>query len=100
MTKTEEVKNRVSAADVILAAAKQSGLLNEVAEAMCFIDKHPDDVSSACALYEGLAEVFDDHVVWLPSNMIEGFYGDGICIGPFTEAELAPYLTQAPSKED
>jgi hypothetical protein len=43
MTNTEEAKNHPSAADVILPAAKQSGLLEAVAEAMCFIDKHLSD---------------------------------------------------------
>ncbi len=94
MTTNEEVKNHhTSAADVIVAAAKQSGLLNEVAEALCFIDKHGeiDHPGMACALYDELAEAFDDHTC-LAVIMIEGFYGEGFCFGPFTEAELAPYL--------
>jgi len=93
MTKTEEVKNYTSAADVILAAAKKSGLLEAVAEALCFIDKHSSDhPSMACALYEELADAFDDNVC-LPALTIEGFYGEGMDIGTFSEAELAPYLT-------
>jgi hypothetical protein len=93
---TEEAKNHVSAADVIVATAKQSGLLDAVAEALCFIDKHrvnghEEKGGITCALYADLAEAFDDHVC-LPAIMIEGFYSDGIAVGPYTEAELAPYL--------
>jgi hypothetical protein len=85
-----------SAAGLIVAAAEKSGLLEEVAEALCFIDKHPNPAGDcrACELLDQLAEEFDAHTC-LPGTVIEGFHGDGIAIGPFTETELAPYLATA-----
>jgi hypothetical protein len=97
MTKEEaikEMKNRhENAAALIVAAAKKSGLLNEVAEALCFIDKTSNIFDCrACEIYERLAEAFDEHCC-LAALTLESFHGEGICVGPYTDAELTPYLT-------
>jgi hypothetical protein len=44
-----------NAAALILAAAKQSGLLDEVAEALCFLDKDP--TQSDCGACELLSDL-------------------------------------------
>ena len=92
----EEMKTKdvhTNAAALIVAAAWKSGLLKEVAEALCFFDKHqPPFDCAACGLYEKLAEAFDEHT-GLTGIFIEGFYcSEGLVIGGYTEAELAPYL--------
>jgi hypothetical protein len=42
MSTSEEVKNHTNATALIVATAKKSGLLREVAEALYFIDKYPN----------------------------------------------------------
>jgi hypothetical protein len=86
-----------NAAALIVAAAKESGLLQEVAGALCFIDKTPNSLDAAgcraCEMYERLAEAFDEHVL-LPHSVLVTFHGDGVPDpdGMYTADELAPYL--------
>jgi hypothetical protein len=102
MTKIEEKAMKETgdihdnAAALIVAAAKKSGLLEEVAEALCFIDKTPNSLDAAgcraCELYERLAEAFDEHCC-LAQGVLATFHGDGVDTGSFTADELKPYLT-------
>ena len=82
-----------NAAALIVAAAKKSGLLETVAETLCFIDKHPNPVVGcrACELRDALAGAFDAHIC-LPAITLESFYGEGFCTPPYSETELTPYL--------
>jgi hypothetical protein len=96
MSSNENEKNyHTSAAAMVVAAAEKSGLLKEVAETLCFIDKNPGGPEAvmcrACMIRDDLAEAFDDHVC-LPAITLEGIYGDGFGLDPYTDAELAPYL--------
>jgi hypothetical protein len=51
-----------NAAAMIIAAAKKSGLLDDVAEALCFLDKNPTQSDcGACELLDDLADAFDEH---------------------------------------
>ncbi len=87
-----------NAAALIVAAAARSGLLKEVAEALCFIDQtdNPTFGCRACGIVEELTEEFDNNT-GTPARVIATFHlddDDNFCIGPFTEAELAPYLPE------
>lgn len=100
---TEETKNQTedrkfnfhnSAVALIVAAAKKSGLLDSIAEALCFIDKVPNPSFDcrACELLDDLAEAFDEHAA-LPGITLEKFHGDGGAnIPQYSEEELAPYF--------
>jgi hypothetical protein len=95
MTLEQEKKVRISAAALIVAAAEKSGLLREVAEALCFFDKHRGDViPCACdgpdALLDALADAFDDHICE-SAIVVESFFGEGIDV-IVNDAEVAPYL--------
>jgi hypothetical protein len=83
-----------NAAALIIAAAKKSGLLDGIAEALCFIDKvpYPSFDCPACELLGNLADAFDEHAV-LPNLTIEQFYGEGVDIPRYTEEELRPYFS-------
>ena len=84
-----------NAAALIIAAAKKSGLLDEIAEALCFIDKteNPSFDCRACELLDDLAEAFDEHAA-LPGITLEKFHGDGAANIPrYTEEELKPYFS-------
>jgi hypothetical protein len=88
-----------STAGLIIAAAEKSGLLADVAEALCFAAKHPGAVEcAACMILEKLADEFDAHVV-TASCAIEDLYGEGVGIGSFTDADLAPYLNAQTNKD-
>jgi hypothetical protein len=91
--RAEKPEPHTTAARLIIAAAEQSGLLREVAIALRFIDIHetPWPRCPTCELRDELADAFDAHAC-LPDGVIERFHGDGICIGPFTDQELEPYL--------
>jgi hypothetical protein len=87
-----------NAAALIVAAAEKSGLLEAVAEALCFIKKHPlptgeccNGLCRACAIRDDLADRFDDHICSAPI-VLESFHGGGIAVGPFTKDEIAPHL--------
>jgi len=91
--RAEKPRQHPTAAGLIIAAAEQSGLLREVAEALRFIDTTPapEVYCRTCWLRDQLAEAFDDHTC-LPAVVLESFHGDGIGIGPYTDLELKPYL--------
>ena len=80
-----------NAAALIVAAAEKSGLLKEVAEALCFIARHGGDRSQVDAVLNDLADAFDDHICG-PAITLENLYGEGVEVGPFAENELAPFL--------
>jgi hypothetical protein len=86
-----EHKESRNAAALIIAAAEKSGLLWEVAEALCFISKNPSKgMSHVEALREELEDMFKD------GELACRFWGEAIStVGPFTDAELAPYLEAA-----
>jgi hypothetical protein len=98
-TGVEEAKKEMdarhnNAAALIVVAAKKSGLLNEVAEALCFINKTSNIFDCReCEIYERLAEAFDEHT-GLTVGVLESFHGPGVGVGPFTADELAPYLVE------
>lgn len=78
-----------NAAALIIAAAKQSGLLRDVANAL-----HHNSVISggvdclACGVLQELTEEFGEHCIapgW-------DFYGEGFCIPEYSDEELRPYL--------
>jgi hypothetical protein len=84
---------KIQAADVILAAAEQSGLLQAVAEALCAFDKYPKDwapIDHAAALAHALASEFAD-AICTPGVVLECDYGEGFTPA-FSAAELAPYM--------
>jgi hypothetical protein len=86
-----------NAAALIIVAAKQSGLLDEVARALCFIDRVPNPSFDcrACELLSDLADAFDDHVGG--DSLADGvgqFHGpswEGL--PQYSEEELRPYFT-------
>ena len=82
-----------NATALIVAAAKQSGLLDEVAEALCFLDKDPTQSDcGACELLSDLADAFDEHAGFATSTLSQ-FYGP--CWGGpprYSEEELRPYF--------
>jgi hypothetical protein len=87
-----------NAAALILAAAKQSGLSDEVARALCFIDKVPNPSFGcpACELLSALTDAFDGHVEddSLADDTVGQFHGpswEGF--RRYTEEELRPYFT-------
>ena len=65
-----------SAAALIVAAAQKSGLLADVAEALCIVSKHPSPTSgcAACDILKRLADDFDEHVC-TAGMLIEDRYG-------------------------
>jgi hypothetical protein len=75
------------AAALIVAAARKSGLLADVAEALCIISKHPNPSFGcpACDILDKLADEFDDHVC-TASIVIENRYGG---IPQVTDDEVA-----------
>jgi hypothetical protein len=87
-----------NAAALIVSAAKKFGLLEAVAEALCFIEKQPlpageccEGLCRACAIRDDLADEFDGSIC-TPAIVLEGFHGEGAGIGPFTKDEIAPFL--------
>jgi hypothetical protein len=80
-----------SAAALILAAAKTSGLLEDVAAVLCAFGQIPDTGATCrvCRLWEDLADAFDGVC---PSTW-EDIYGEGSCT-PWTlsKEEIAPYM--------
>ena len=94
---TTDPKNyHTNAAALIVAAAARSGLLKDVAEALCFIDKtdNPTFGCRACGIVEELTEEFDNSI-GTPARVIGIFHlDDNFYVGPFSEAELAPYLPE------
>jgi hypothetical protein len=86
-----------NAAALILAAAKMSGLLDSVAEALRFIDKDcgPQSDCPACELLSYLTDAFvdvvdDDRV----GASVEQFFGESWEGFPrYSEEELRPYFT-------
>jgi hypothetical protein len=84
-----------TAAALIVSAAEKSGLLDDVAEALLFIDKRPiPEDDRAGAIRDYFAGRFNEHIC-TPASIVEDFHGDGIAIGPFTKDEIAPFLGTA-----
>ena len=89
-----------NAAVLILSAAEKSGLLQEIAQVLCYVDKtHYDEPDGTvarefclpCALLADLAEAFDGHIL-LASCLLEDFHGEGFDPPEAAEEEVAPYL--------
>jgi hypothetical protein len=85
-----------SAAGLIVAAAEKSGLLRNVAEALYWHDGFKSGEGPvqclACGMLEELAEEFEN----LSGRCVGyDFYGEGFCIPPATDAEVASYLGTA-----
>lgn len=91
---TDPKNYHTNAAALIVAAAEKSGLLKNVAQALCFVDtfKNPAGDCPVCAIVEELTGSFDA-LILEPASVIEGFYGEGVEVR-FTDAELAPYLAK------
>ena len=83
-----------NAAALIIAAAKKSGFLDSVAEALCFTAKNenPWGDCPACELLDDLADAFDDYIC-LPVITLEKFYGEGAVNPDYTEEELRSYFS-------
>jgi hypothetical protein len=82
-----------NAAALIIAAAMKSGLLDDVAQALCFAKQNGSNSVChciACEILETLAEDFDAHSA-AASLVIESYWGEGTGIGPFPEEELAKF---------
>ena len=82
-----------TAAEVILAAAEKSGLLREVAEALCTFDQRIMPTSASARAAEGLCRALASEFVDIctPGVVLECDFGEGftpIC----SDADLAPYL--------
>jgi hypothetical protein len=80
---------------LILRAAKEAGLTEEVAVALWFAAKHgladecpdgPDNV--AAAVLRALIDDFDESVC-TPGSVVEHMFGEGLCIDPRSEADKA-----------
>jgi hypothetical protein len=87
-----------NAAALIIAAAKQSGLLDEIANALCFIDKVPNPSFDcrACELLSALTDAFDKHVGddSLADDTVGQFHGESWEGFPqYSEEELRPYFS-------
>jgi hypothetical protein len=100
MHKTKEAKKRVTApdvtaADVILIAAKRSGLSEEIAEVLCFFynDMDPSKMVGSVVgeLITRLTEAFDDHL-GLATGVLCSFTGEDFPDSPYAPEKLAPYL--------
>jgi hypothetical protein len=89
----QEEKIHISAAVLTVAAAGKSGLLREVAEALCSFDRL-QSIPCCCdgphALCDALADAFDDHIC-TPGIVMESYFGEGF-VPSFNDTELAPYL--------
>jgi hypothetical protein len=86
-----------------VSAARKAGILDEVAEVLCFInERRPSPDLCSCAYHKALVDVFtkafDDHIC-LARITIEAFYGEGFDIGVFSAAEVAPYLAEQSSQQ-
>jgi hypothetical protein len=91
----------MTATEVILAAAKKSGLLQEVAEALCLADEIANYNGSPVepyqrAVVEDLTKGFDDHIC-TAAVAVEHVFGGPVNGGPYTDAQLAPYLGERAS---
>jgi hypothetical protein len=88
-----------NAAALIVAAAKKSGLLREVAEAIYCFDQHqiptPSCSDGSEVLCDVLADLFDDYFT-TPGSVLKAYFGNGFEPGPYSDAVLAPYLNVAP----
>ena len=93
MVETTDI--HTSAKQLVIKAAEQSGLLQEVAEFLWFTSrlKMDDGRCLACELVDELAEAFDDHIV-LPHVFAERVFGEGLCILPKPDeaAEVAAFI--------
>lgn len=86
-----------NAAALIIAAAKKSGLLGEVAKALCFIDKVPDP-SFDCRACELLGDLADHFSELTDNTAVDDFVGQfhgPSCEGlpQYSEEELRPFFT-------
>jgi hypothetical protein len=89
---TTELNFRTNAACLIISTAKESGLLEEVAQALRFADMTPSSMDCpACDLRERLIEEFDGHLL-LANHVLESFYGEGFVLHEASGEEIAPYL--------
>jgi hypothetical protein len=79
-----------NAAALIVAAAQKSGLLADVAEALCIVSKHPNPSfgCAACDILDKLADEFDEHVC-TAGIVVENRYGG---IPQVTDDEVAAFL--------
>ena len=97
---TTKANHHNNAAMLIVSAARVSGLLQEIAQALRFVDQThysmPDGTVArefcfACALRDELVEAFDEHTC-LALGLLENFYGEGFVIHEASDEEVAPYL--------
>jgi hypothetical protein len=97
---TTELNFHTNAACLIISAAKESGLLEEIAQALHFADMTPSSMDCpACALRERLTEDFDGHVL-LAYDVLECFYGEGFVLHEASEEEIVPYLYGPTERDD
>ena len=97
---TKKVGVVITAADLIMAAAKDSGLLDEVTAALCFFETYRsrqiwNHICPERELRDVLTDAFDEHI-GIPHGVIEYNFGKDApddLSGMFTAEELAPYLT-------
>jgi hypothetical protein len=54
--------DHTTATALILNAAKKAGLIDSVAEALCFVASDPGAHHRRCELHDALADAFDDHI--------------------------------------
>ena len=90
---TTEEQIHTNAAALILSAAGKSGLLDEVAKALCFFNTTPNPSAGcrACALRDALVGAFDE-CICTPAIAVESFHGEGVSPPPFGAVELMSYV--------
>jgi hypothetical protein len=86
MNKGIDVDVHLDAKALIIAAAKESGLLQEVAELLWFAGRPRAPGTAApgcpvCELLDRLTDAFDAHVC-VANIVAEEFYGEGLDIAP------------------
>jgi hypothetical protein len=86
------MSEHLTAEELILRAAKDTGLTEAIAEALWFIDKH-GLADALCgdvlhSLHEDLANAFVD-ITGATAVFIDRYYGGGVGFEPGTEAEKA-----------
>jgi hypothetical protein len=84
----EQFNYHNNAAALIIAAASQSGLLYEVANALHYSDTKPGGGCLACGVLEELAVKFGEHCL-APGY---DFYGEGFCVPDYSNEVLRSYL--------
>jgi hypothetical protein len=83
-----KMTEHLTAEQLILRAAKDAGLTEQVAEVLWWIDQHEVGALALDALRDALVDRFDD-MICAPAIAMQDLYGEGLQPSPVTEAEQA-----------